>query len=80
MSEDNVEVVRRSIRAYNRRDLETVWALNDRGQDEVNAHPTYRGIDAIRTRHQGWFGSYPDLNVEPLVDRAEALTAVGLEE
>jgi len=29
-------------------------------------HATYRGIDAIRKQHQGWFDSYPDLKVEPL--------------
>jgi ketosteroid isomerase-like protein len=29
-------------------------------------HATYRGIDAIRKQHQGWFDAYPDLHVEPL--------------
>jgi ketosteroid isomerase-like protein len=29
-------------------------------------HATYRGIDAIREQHQGWFDAYPDLHVEPL--------------
>lgn len=29
-------------------------------------HATYRGIDAIREQHRGWFDSYPDLHVEPL--------------
>jgi ketosteroid isomerase-like protein len=29
-------------------------------------HATYRGIDAIRKQHQGWFDAYPDLRVEPL--------------
>jgi ketosteroid isomerase-like protein len=29
-------------------------------------HSTYRGIDAIRRQHQGWFDSYPDLRVEPV--------------
>jgi ketosteroid isomerase-like protein len=33
-------------------------------------HATYRGIDAIRKQHQGWFDSYPDLRVEPLEIRA----------
>jgi ketosteroid isomerase-like protein len=33
-------------------------------------HATYRGIDAIRAQHQGWFDSYPDLHVEPLEIRA----------
>jgi ketosteroid isomerase-like protein len=29
-------------------------------------HAVYRGIDAIRRQHQGWFDAYPDLHVEPL--------------
>ena len=29
-------------------------------------HATYRGIDAIRKQHEGWFDAYPDLHVEPL--------------
>jgi len=29
-------------------------------------HATYRGIDAIRKQHQGWFDAYPDLRVEPV--------------
>jgi ketosteroid isomerase-like protein len=33
-------------------------------------HATYRGIDAIRKQHEGWFESYPDLRVEPLEIRA----------
>ncbi|HEX6651973.1 MAG TPA: nuclear transport factor 2 family protein [Thermoleophilaceae bacterium] len=28
-------------------------------------HATYRGIEAIRKQHQGWFDSYPDLHIEP---------------
>lgn len=34
-------------------------------------HTTYRGIDAIRRQHQGWFDSYPDLRVEPLEIRSK---------
>lgn len=33
-------------------------------------HATYRGIDAIRKQHRGWFESYPDLQVEPLEIRS----------
>ena len=29
-------------------------------------HATYRGIDAIRKQHQGWFDSYLVVTVEPL--------------
>ena len=33
-------------------------------------HATYRGIDAIRRQHQGWFDAYPDLHIEPLEIRS----------
>jgi ketosteroid isomerase-like protein len=33
-------------------------------------HATYRGIDAIRAQHQGWFDAYPDLHIEPLEIRS----------
>jgi ketosteroid isomerase-like protein len=33
-------------------------------------HAVYRGIDAIRKQHLGWFDAYPDLRVEPLEIRA----------
>jgi ketosteroid isomerase-like protein len=34
-------------------------------------HTIYRGIEAIRKQHQGWFDSYPDLRVEPLEIRSK---------
>jgi ketosteroid isomerase-like protein len=33
-------------------------------------HATYQGLEAITKQHQGWFDSYPDLQVEPLEIRA----------
>jgi ketosteroid isomerase-like protein len=33
-------------------------------------HATYSGIEAIRKQHQGWFDSYPDLEVDPTEIRA----------
>jgi hypothetical protein len=52
-------------------------------------HATYRGIEAIRRQHQGWFDAYPDLRIEPVksgstviacssgrTSRGTALTAV----
>jgi ketosteroid isomerase-like protein len=29
-------------------------------------HGVFRGIDAIRAQHRGWFEAYPDLHVEPV--------------
>src|SRR5215217_3756953 len=37
-------------------------------------HATYRGIDAIRKQHEGWFDSYPDLSVEPFEIRSMGTT------
>jgi len=33
-------------------------------------HGVYRGIEAIRAQHRGWFEAYPDLRVEPLEIRS----------
>lgn len=35
-------------------------------------HAVYRGIEAIRKQHRGWFEAYPDLRVEPLEIRQRA--------
>jgi len=37
---------------------------------EDPGHATYRGIDAMRKQHQGWFDAYPDVHLEPLEIRS----------
>ena len=66
---DVEELVRLGYAHFNReREPPPMWHPDG---EFVNAredpdHATYRGIDAIRKQHQGWFDSYPDLTVEPL--------------
>ena len=66
---DVEELVRWAYDWFNReREPPPMWLPDG---EFVNAredpdHATYRGIDAIRKQHQGWFDSYPDLRVEPL--------------
>jgi len=70
MSQENVEeLIRWGYAWFNREQAPPPTWLPD--GEFVNAredpdHATYRGIDAIRKQHQGWFDSYPDLKVEPL--------------
>ena len=70
MPEVDVEEVVRWGYAYVNREHEPPPTWRPDGEF-VNAredpdHATYSGIEAIRQQHQGWYDSYPDLNVEPL--------------
>jgi ketosteroid isomerase-like protein len=66
---DNEELVRWAYAWFNReREPPPNWREDG---EFINAredpdHATYRGIDAIRRQHQGWFDAYPDLHVEPV--------------
>jgi ketosteroid isomerase-like protein len=69
MSEENVERMRRSFDAVNRRDLDALLALTD---TEVVAAPrilaieggALRGHDGIRAWWDGVFTAFPDFNIE----------------
>jgi ketosteroid isomerase-like protein len=67
--QDVEELVRWGYEWFNReREPPPTWLpdgefVNSREDPD---HATYRGIDAIRKQHQGWFDSYPDLRVEPV--------------
>ena len=68
------ELVRAAYAHFNREHEPPPMWLPD--GEFVNAredpdHATYRGIDAIRKQHQGWFDAYPDLHVEPLEIRTK---------
>jgi ketosteroid isomerase-like protein len=81
MSQDNVELVRRSIDAYNRRDLEALRALNDpdvevdwsesRGLDAG----VYRGRDEVMSLYQQYFDAFQtiELEAERFIPRADAV-------
>jgi ketosteroid isomerase-like protein len=68
MSEENVELVRRTIDAINGRDLEAFMALMD---EDVQVHSRIaaiegglRGHEGIRTWWDSWLGVFPDWQVE----------------
>src|SRR5947208_12409342 len=70
MSQKNVEVVRRSIDAYNRRDLEAVRRLNspdievDWSASRGLAANVYRGRDEVMRFYQDFLEVF-DVNIEP---------------
>ena len=79
MLQENVEIVRDAVVAYNRRDLDTLLAycaddvdyravegaLDDRGP--------IHGKDAVRAYFQDWLDTFDDLKAEPLelIDAAD---------
>jgi ketosteroid isomerase-like protein len=81
VSEHNVEVVRRSIDAYNRRDFETMRTLNDpdveldwsesRGLDAG----VYRGHDEAMAFYRQFFDAFEVIEIEPerFVERADSV-------
>jgi ketosteroid isomerase-like protein len=71
MSRDNVEVVRRSIDAYNRRsipamkaesrpDIEVDWSASRGLEARV-----YRGWDEADAFYENWFDTFEQIKVEP---------------
>ena len=70
MSQENVEIVRRSTEAYNRRDLDAMlenWA-EDGVLDWSNARSfdarVYRGHDEIRAFTEEFFASWDEVRIE----------------
>src|SRR4051794_9804434 len=70
MSEENVEVVRRAISAYNRRDLEALRAVND---PDIELDWTeslgldagvYRGHDDVLAFFQQYFEAFGRIEIE----------------
>ena len=68
MSKENVELLRQSVDAFNRRDQDAFLALMD---DEVEAHSRivaveggYHGLEAIRRWWDDFLGSFPDYTIE----------------
>ena len=70
MSQENVELARRTIDAFNRRDLDALLALMD--EDVEGAPPlasmegTYHGHAGIRRWWESLFEGLPDFNIEIL--------------
>ena len=68
MSQENVELTRRGVQAFNDRDLDALLALLD---DDVEIVPIlaameggYRGHDGVRRWWAGLIGGFPDIDVE----------------
>lgn len=73
MQPDNESLVRDGYAWLNReREPPPTWLADGEfiNSREDPDHASYKGIDAIRKQHQGWFDAYPDLQVEPLEIRA----------
>jgi ketosteroid isomerase-like protein len=73
VSEENEALARLDYEWFNREQEPPPTWLPD--GEFINAredpdHMVYRGIEAIRKQHRGWFESYPDLRVEPVEIRS----------
>ena len=70
MSQENVELTRRGVQAFNDRDLDALLALLD---DDVEIIPIlaameggFRGHDGVRRWWAGLIGSFPEIDIEVL--------------
>ena len=80
MSRENVEIVRRSLEAFQQGGLDASLRFYDpevtweEAQDEPEAE-TFRGHDGIRTLAQKWLVPFDDLRIEPeeFIDAGEAV-------
>jgi ketosteroid isomerase-like protein len=71
MSQENVKVARRSIAAYNRRDVEAMRALNrpdielDWSASRGPEAGVYRGWEAVIRFYENFFDTFQEINIEP---------------
>ena len=71
MSQENIEVVRDAIAAYNRRDLEALTALNhpdvemDWSASRGVEAGVYRGWDEVSRFYQRYFETFEEIIIEP---------------
>jgi uncharacterized protein len=80
MSQENVEIVRRALRAFEEAGLDGTLPFYDPGvtweeaRDEPEAE-TYRGHDGLRALVQKWLVPFDDLRIEPerFIDAGEAV-------
>ena len=84
MSEENVEIVRRAIDAWNRRDIEDLLALGDPEGEYVNSPSaiepgTRRGRDEIAAAMRAQWESLTDgrWEIDRIYDRGEEVIALG---
>jgi ketosteroid isomerase-like protein len=81
MSQENVDVARRSIDAYNRRDVEALRAL-DHPDIELDFSASrgveagvYRGIEAVLRLHRTYFETFEEIVIKPdrFIDAGESV-------
>ena len=71
MSQENVEVVRRSLEAFARRDVEVLRSLNDPGMELDWSESKgwlagiYRGFDEALRFYEGYFQAFEATVIEP---------------
>jgi ketosteroid isomerase-like protein len=71
MSQENVEVVKQAIAAYNRRDFEAMQMLNhpdvqlDWSASRGIEAGVYRGWEAVARFYQSYFDTFAEINIEP---------------
>jgi ketosteroid isomerase-like protein len=71
MSQENAEIARRTLDAFNRRDLDALRSLNDPDVEfdwSVSQGPeagVYRGIDAVMRFFAAYFDVFAEITVEP---------------
>ena len=71
MSEDNVELVRRSIAAYNRRDFEAMGTMNgpdvelDWSASRGLEAGVYKGWEEVMRFYQNFLGTFEEVTIEP---------------
>jgi ketosteroid isomerase-like protein len=88
MSQENVEVARRSLDAFNQSGVETIISgfyspeiVFDFSPTDIPGLGVYRGYDEIRTFfEEDWFGAFPfeewEVEVEELIDHGDQVIAM----
>jgi ketosteroid isomerase-like protein len=85
MSQENIDIVRDAVAAYNRGDLDAL--LDEYWADDIDYRAVEGALDdqgpihgkaAMRAYWQDWFDTFDDLTVEPLdlIDAGEDVVAV----
>jgi ketosteroid isomerase-like protein len=84
MSQENVEIVRRVVEAFNRRDLEAaseLWhpEVEFYEEPEIPDGRVWRGSDGARAYWQESFERWEDMRIEPseFVDLPDAVIVIG---
>jgi uncharacterized protein len=81
MSQENVELVRAAWDAWERRDMEAIFALYDRdivwdqARDQIDLSGVYRGHDGIRRFFREWLEPFESFyaHAEEFIDAGEAV-------